>query len=250
MDSFKSHELALMGAGGNRAWLTFYDAHPTNRLEGRTFEDATIAERYDGAVGEEWKERLAAKVEGREYVAPRAEEQERRREAAAATAAATAAAKKKVGGEGGSRTASPAPYANAMLSRTQSNLSSKAGSRSASPALGTAAAASKKAHNEAFFARMGAENAARPDDLPPSQGGKYAGFGSGWSPPEKTGPDSMPTADEFQKDPVTALTRGFGWLSTTVGKAGQEGLKRVCLIPLLTASPLIGYHRCSYRKPT
>jgi len=228
MDSFKAHELALMGAGGNKAWRTFYDAHPTNKLEGRTFEDATIAEKYDGVVGEEWKERLAAKVEGREYVPPSAEEQERRREAAATAAAA---AKKKVGGENGSRTASPAPYANAMLSRTQSNLSSKAGSRSGSPALGTAAT-SKKAQNEAFFARMGAENAARPDDLPPSQGGKYAGFGSGWSPPERTGPESMPTADEFQKDPMTALTKGFGWLSTTVGKAGQEGLKRVCLVPI------------------
>ena len=35
-----------------------------------------------------------------------------------------------------------------------------------------------KAQNEAFFARKGNENASRPENLPPSQGGKYGGFGN------------------------------------------------------------------------
>lgn len=228
MDSFKPHELSLMSAGGNKAWRTFYDAHPVTKLEGRSFEDATIGERYDGPVGEEWKERLAAKVEGREYVAVERERERRKRPEGTA---------KKKGVGDGSRTGSPAPVqqAHATLSRSHSTLGSKPGSRSASPALGTAslsgaAAASRKAQNEAFFARMGAENAGRPEDLPPSQGGKYGGFGSDWSPAERSGAGGIPTADEFQEDPVKALTKGFGWLSTTVGKAGQEGLKRVCSI--------------------
>ena len=227
MDAFKPQELALMAAGGNKPWQTFFDGHQTNKLEGRTFEDSTIAERYEGEVGEEWKERLAAKAEGREYVPEPAEAKERRR--------AEAEKRKKqfagvaAGSNSGSRSGSPAPGA---LSRSQSNLSNKPSSRSASPALGTAAAASasRKQQNEAFFARMGAENASRPDDLPPSQGGKFSGFGSDWPPKDKAEPGgagAIPTADDFQRDPVKALTKGFGWLSTTVGKAGQEGLKRV-----------------------
>lgn len=234
MDAFKPLELSLMAAGGNEPWKKFFDAHQSNKLEGRTFEDSTIQERYEGEVGEEWKERLAAKAEGREYVPVSAEEREKRR--------AEAERRRKqfggVGGNGGgngSRSASPAP--SNLLSRTQSNLSNKPGSRSASPALGTAAvgsAASRKGQNEAYFARLGAENASRPDDLPPNQGGKYGGFGSEWPPKEKgEGGGNVPTADEFQKDPMKALTKGFGWLSTTVGKAGQEGLKRVCLFSIL-----------------
>jgi len=37
---------------------------------------------------------------------------------------------------------------------------------------------SDKAKNEEFFARKGRENENRRDDIPPSQGGKYTGFGS------------------------------------------------------------------------
>ena len=35
-----------------------------------------------------------------------------------------------------------------------------------------------KEQNQDYFARMGSENSSRPENLPPSQGGKYAGFGS------------------------------------------------------------------------
>ena len=231
MDAFKPQELALMAAGGNKPWQTFFDNHQTNKLEGRTFEDSTIAERYEGEVGEEYKERLAAKADGREYVPEPAEAKERRR--------AEADKRKKqfagvaAGSNSGSRSGSPAPGVPNPLSRTQSGLSNKPSSRSASPALGTAAASSaaaRRQNNEAFFARMGAENAARPADLPPSQGGKFAGFGSDWPAKEAAPPGgaaALPSADDFQQDPMKALTKGFGWLSTTVGKAGQEGLKRV-----------------------
>lgn len=37
----------------------------------------------------------------------------------------------------------------------------------------------QKQKNEDYFSRMGEANKNRPDNLPPSKGGKYAGFGSG-----------------------------------------------------------------------
>lgn len=233
MDAFKPAELARMAAGGNKPWKDFFNAHASNKLEARTFDDCTINDRYDSEAGEEWKERLTAKAEGKDYVPsePKKKTAPVRTKAATAMSGGTAA---------GSRSTTP-------MGRTQSNLSSgRGGSRSASPAIGTASLA-KKTQNEAFFAKMGAENASRPEDLPPNQGGKFAGFGSDWSPPRKQAESAMPGADDFQKDPVAGLIKGFGWLGATVSKAAQEGAKKVssvsymfsCLVSATSSSSLV-----------
>ncbi|KAI4128873.1 MAG: hypothetical protein LQ338_002502 [Usnochroma carphineum] len=92
-------------------------------------------------------------------------------------------------------------------------------------ARGDMQAQTQKEMNEGFFARKGEVNKGRREDVPPSQGGKYAGFGS--EPVRvggggKDGGGGMPGVDEFQKDPVAALTKGFGWFTTTVGKGAKS----------------------------
>ncbi|KAJ9639375.1 Zn finger-containing GTPase- Activating Protein for ARF [Coniosporium tulheliwenetii] len=177
MDSFKHAEVLRMGAGGNAAWRAFYDAYPANKLEGRTFEESSIQERYDCAAGEEWKERLAAKVEGREYVPVAAEKS------------------RPVGRQ--SRKEGPPPSVG-------STGGSAAGSRSHTPSRG--------------HARRTQQGLPR---------GKYAGFGSEPAPSNRNaaggGAPAIPGVDDFQKDPVAALTKGFGWLSSAVGKGAQVG---------------------------
>ncbi|KAF2862330.1 ArfGap-domain-containing protein [Piedraia hortae CBS 480.64] len=164
MDALKTGEVKRMELGGNEAWKMFFNEHSTNSLIGREFDSCTIAERYDSEAGEEWKERLTAKVEGTDYVpGPRKPRPQKKAE--------------------------PEPSASAQDSGM-----------------------SQKAKNEAYFAKMGSENASRPDHLPPSQGGKYSGFGS--APPVHSSSASM----DFQSDPVAALTKGFGWLSSAVTK--------------------------------
>ncbi|KAL8828324.1 MAG: hypothetical protein Q9170_006653 [Blastenia crenularia] len=86
---------------------------------------------------------------------------------------------------------------------------------------------SQKELNEDFFAKKGGENDKRRADLPPSKGGKYAGFGSEPMPSAgrgegEGGVKGIPGVDEFQKDPVAALTKGFGWFTTTVGKGAKS----------------------------
>ena len=61
------------------------------------------------------------------------------------------------------------------------------------------------AGKEAFFARKREENASRRDDVPPSQGGKYSGFGSGSVPP----PASAPVA-RLRAEARAASDGGFG----------------------------------------
>ena len=189
MDVFKTAEVKRMEFGGNKPWKTFFNSHPSNRTLARDFDGCTIAERYDSEAGEEWKERLTAKVDGTEYVpgSSRRVERPKREETSA----------------GSGR-------------NTPSSISNPLPQRPTSP--------TQKARNEAYFASKGSENAARPSTLPPNQGGKYSGFGSG--PPSPTSstsspgnaPAAVPTAEDFQNDPVAALSKSFGWLSSTVSK--------------------------------
>lgn len=198
MDAFKVPEIVRMDMGGNDNWKRFFDGHEITKMEGRTFEDCTIGDRYSEGVGEEWKERLTAKVEGREYVP---------------------------GPKKSTASVGPKPTSNTPVAKRQGISSSATPSRSSSPAssIGGTGPSSRKAQNETYFAKLGNENASRSANLPPSQGGKYAGFGS--EPPttarKADAGEALPGVDEFQKDPMAALTKGFGWFTTTVGKGAK-----------------------------
>ncbi|KAI9803047.1 MAG: Zn finger-containing GTPase- Activating Protein for ARF [Phylliscum demangeonii] len=75
MDSFKGGEMARLEAGGNAAWRAFYDeAHAAGPVVA-AWDATSIPLRYAGALGEEWRARLTARVEGRAYV-PVARERE------------------------------------------------------------------------------------------------------------------------------------------------------------------------------
>lgn len=207
MDAFKSSEIERMRFGGNAGWRTFFEEHEDTKMSGISWDDATIAERYSGEVGEEWKERLTCKVEGKEYVPGE-------KKPAAAPARAT------------SRTATP--------------LSGNAG-RSDSPAAG-----GKVRVDDQYFARLGADNASRSADLPPSQGGKYAGFGSSPAPSANAQP-AMPNFEDMSKDTVAALTKGFGWFTSTVTKTAKtvnDGYIQPTAAKVCASSPLSTFPKC------
>lgn len=195
MDAFKVSEVKRMQLGGNKPWRDFFDKHKDNQLAGINFDDATIKDRYDSGVGEEYKERLSAKVEGRDYV-PGTK--------APGTASVTPSGPP-------SRAQTPAG------SRDVSGAGAGAGARSGTPLNG-----SRKAQNEAYFAQMGAANSSRPDGVAPSQGGKYSGFGSEPAPARQDDADWLGT---FQKDPVAGLTKGFGWLGKSAKSLNDGWVK-------------------------
>ncbi len=184
MDAFKTAEVKRMEYGGNKPWKDFFDSHSSNKLLGRDFDSCTIGERYDSEAGEEWKDRLTAKVDGTDYV------------------------------PGSSRVVSPpkrATVESAEPTPVGSGRNTPLGNVRSAPQRN--ASPSQKSRNEAYFASKGSENASRPDDLPPNQGGKFSGFGSG-PPPSAT----SNSGGGLQDDPIAALTKGFGWLSSTVTK--------------------------------
>jgi len=87
----------------------------------------------------------------------------------------------------------------------------------------TSANYDQKTANEQYFSGLGQANALRPDDLPPSQGGRYQGFGSTPPPPPGSGGTSfhlssraVPTFSEVQENPMGALTKGWSLFSSAV----------------------------------
>jgi len=179
MDSFKKDEIMRMEKGGNNKCKDFFAAQPGFD------ESMTIAERYGADFAEDYKEKLTADVEGREWV----------------------------------RTERPTPKPKPAMSSQPPNRSSPSLSsgRSGSPASFTG-----KERNESYFAKLGSENANRPDYLPPSQGGKFAGFGSTPAPaPSSSNGGAVPGLDDLTRDPMGALTKGFGFFTKTVTQGAK-----------------------------
>lgn len=74
-----------------------------------------------------------------------------------------------------------------------------------------------KALNEAFFSRLGATNQSRPENMPPSQGGRYSGFGNDPSSPKSArGTGAGLSINAFQSDPMGTLSKGWSLFSSTV----------------------------------
>lgn len=211
MDAFKPTEIERMRLGGNAAWREFFENHAETKMLGTTWEETTIAERYGGEVGSEYKERLSAKVEGREYEPG----DSLKKTASGSSAAAAAPAPGSATSKNASRTGTPAGGA-----------APTSGSRTASPApsgLSSSNGGGKVKVDDKYFARLGADNASRPDDLPPSQGGKYSGFGNTPAPAAGSRDGGqLPGLDDLQKDPVGAIAKGFGWFASTIGRTAKQ----------------------------
>lgn len=82
-----------------------------------------------------------------------------------------------------------------------------------------------KEDNEQYFAKLGNANNGRPDHIPPSQGGKYQGFGSAPAPAKAAsngGALAGFSLNAFQADPVGTFSKGWGLFSSTVAKSVKE----------------------------
>ncbi|XP_076765578.1 ADP-ribosylation factor GTPase-activating protein 1 [Xylocopa sonorina] len=73
-----------------------------------------------------------------------------------------------------------------------------------------------KSQTEAFFARKQNENANRPDNIPPSQGGKYGGFGYQMEAPPRS------SSQEFFDTAVSSLASGWSLLSSSASKIASK----------------------------
>lgn len=133
----------------------------------------------------------------------------------------------------GSRTASPAPVSQGLRKSRASSRAGPARGETSSPAPSFSSSRAgtpnpgldKKTANENYFTNLGKLNENRPADLPPSQGGRYTGFGNTPTPPSGQNPSfalssaNAPTLSELQENPVAALSKGWSLFAAAVAGA-------------------------------
>ncbi|KAI9206098.1 uncharacterized protein BJ171DRAFT_40984 [Polychytrium aggregatum] len=198
MDKWSDEQVKRMQLGGNKKALDFFKSHPD------WHEDMTIQEKYQSEFARAYKEKLTADVEGRAFKMP----------PRSSTPSSTTAR-------------STTPRSNATLfSDTRGNSSPQATTFNQS-SFGNDPNDRKAKVDEDYFKRLGNTNESRSANLPPSQGGRYVGFGnSSYAPtPSRNNADIL-------ADPMSTLSMGWSFFSSTaqtavgaLGVAAAEGTK-------------------------
>uniref|UniRef100_A0A1B0C0C3 ADP-ribosylation factor GTPase-activating protein 1 n=1 Tax=Glossina palpalis gambiensis TaxID=67801 RepID=A0A1B0C0C3_9MUSC len=89
-----------------------------------------------------------------------------------------------------------------------------------------------KDQKEEFFAKRQLENASRPDNLPPNQGGKYSGFGYTREPPPKT------QSQELIDSTLSSLASGWSLFSAGASKIAVTAKERAVTTVNLASSKI------------
>ncbi|KDN51241.1 hypothetical protein RSAG8_00870, partial [Rhizoctonia solani AG-8 WAC10335] len=209
MDTWSADQLNRMHIGGNGPFKTFLKEYEPKEAGGYR-EGMPLHDKYHCWATTQYREMLNAKLAGQSW------------------------------------TPSLPPEPTSAMNSSGTLRKSRAGARgglsvgtsrdpSASPAAsGAPTPVDRRTANEAYFASLGEANAFRPDDLPPSQGGRYVGFGSTPSPqPGSSNPNfglssaAAPSLADLQADPAAALSKGWGFLSTLVTSAARAANESV-----------------------
>lgn len=174
MDKWKDIELEKMKVGGNRKAREFFDSQDD------WDETLPLNRRYNSRAAALYRDKISALAQGKEWSVASANIQNYN---------------------------SSYKYQNDNYTTASENLSSyqmgDQQSFSTSGSYQNFNSQEFKDEKEAFFARKQVENSSRPNDLPPSQGGKYSGFGYTMDPPPRS------TSQEFFDSAVTSLS-SFG----------------------------------------
>lgn len=200
----------------------------------------------DLRLAEYFRERLRAEVDGRQYTppAPNAENKMMPRNKSFATGPQHSEWDD-WGGDGGSK-------GGGGLAGTSGGGGGGGGGRSGSEYTMSQLQASAN-QKDSFFNRKIAENATRPEGLPPSQGGKYVGFGSqpaarppGNCPPNAINVDEVSQVRLWQKmcTAVWCVSLSESWGSEpgclaagATSSCVASGCLPVSLLPLLLRGP-------------
>ncbi|KAJ6515563.1 ArfGap-domain-containing protein [Mycena sanguinolenta] len=208
MDTWQADQLKRMQIGGNAAFKQFMSSYYPPE-QGGYKESNTPYEIYHCWAATQYREKLDAEIAGKEW-AQSAPPPPSQSNDSAGLRKSRASGRSNTGSSLRADSASPASFTK--------------GSPRGTPDLAT----DQKSANESFFASLGATNASRSADLPPSQGGRYQGFGSTPSPPAASQHPSYslssaaaPSFSDIQENPTAALSKGWSFFSAAVGGAAR-----------------------------
>ncbi|KAF9580457.1 Zn finger-containing GTPase- Activating Protein for ARF [Lunasporangiospora selenospora] len=214
MDKWSDEQLKKMELGGNIKAREFFESSPDYQ------DGMSIKEKYSSVFAAQYKEKLAALCEGKAWTpsastASAARTPIRPNSATSNRSGSPAIAQqsRNFGGSvsgNGNGSYSSSGYNSPANNGFSANGGNSGGYNSPSPGP-----LSDKSKNENYFARLGNENSGRPDHLPPSQGGRYGGFGSAPVHGNQNNAGNM-GVDDILNDPAAALSKGWSMLSTTI----------------------------------
>ncbi|KAK1321360.1 putative ADP-ribosylation factor GTPase-activating protein AGD6 [Acorus calamus] len=192
MDSWSEIQLKKMESGGNDRLNSFFRSYGVPK-------ETDIVAKYNTNAASVYRDRIQALAEGRAWDDEGRDSGIRRNQSVGDFRGGS-------GGRGSGGGGGPVRSRSTEDMFTRSQLEASA------------------ANKESFFARKMAENHSKPEGLPPSQGGKYVGFGSSPAPPPM--PRSGSQGDVI-KDTVSVVSQGFGRLSLVAASAAQSAAKVV-----------------------
>ncbi|KAI0082368.1 ArfGap-domain-containing protein [Panus rudis PR-1116 ss-1] len=228
MDTWQEDQIKRMQLGGNSLFRDFMKSYPS---EGGYTEGMSPHEKYHSWAATQYREKLDATLAGKPWSPtspPAGITNGNSLSPPGRPSSAQGLRKSRASGRSGSaRSGSPASFNGSARSTPVST-----------PTI-SQIPADQKAANEAFFATLGQANSSRPEDLPPSQGGKYQGFGNTPTPSQHPSyglsSAAAPSLTEFQENPTAALSKGWSLFSAAVAGATravseniiQPGLEKV-----------------------
>ncbi|PVG00478.1 ArfGap-domain-containing protein [Serendipita vermifera] len=214
MDEWTEDQMKKMRIGGNIPFMTFMKDY-TPAEQGGYRPGMSVSEKYNCWAAAQYKEKLTAEVAGQEWSPSSPPENYGQNISRPSSAQGTRR----------SRNAGRSNLGSSLRNNSSSPAPNPSGAQSSSASLSDAAYERRTA-NESYFANLGEINAQRRDDLPPSQGGKYQGFGNTPNPPSNhpsygMSSAALPTLEEIQNQPVAAMSKGWSLLSAAVTAAGR-----------------------------
>jgi len=201
MDKWKEVELNKMKVGGNKQAKDFMSKHDD------WVNGANITANYNSRAAALYKDKISTESRGESWSE---ETSAAKNHKSAASSAARTSQQSSRGSSGVSSSQSYSDFSNG----------GGGGGYQGAPDFNSTEFKSAK---EDFFSRKQSENAMRRDDLPPSQGGKYAGFGSSGSQP----PPRSYSAQDMVGQSIGGLTQslsGMG-LGNLGGRVAEVGWK-------------------------
>ncbi|KAG0172913.1 Zn finger-containing GTPase- Activating Protein for ARF [Apophysomyces sp. BC1034] len=217
MDKWFDDQLKKMDIGGNEKAKAFFESQPDYS------SNMSMQQKYNSHFATLYREKLAAEAEGRSWTPSPNAASSTKRLASTTTTAST----RSLNSLGNQRSGSSSMLHSGMGRSSPSGNGSTNGFGSDS-ASSMGGVTTDKARNEAYFNRLGSENEQRPDYLPPSQGGKYTGFGNPAFESSKNNNSGTPDLNDIMNDPMQALTKGWSFLSSgmeELGKVAAEGAR-------------------------
>ncbi|CCH61988.1 hypothetical protein TBLA_0G00390 [Henningerozyma blattae CBS 6284] len=194
MDQFKPEELVRMEKGGNEPFTEYMKSHGIDITLPQKFK-------YDNPIAQDYKEKLTCLIEDKEFVEPTHPEFDP------------------------SKLGKVAPVVYTTLNNANNNDKEQSSTPMESIISSKSTATpSQQLKNEAYFARLGEANQNRSTDLPPSQGGKYQGFGNTMPVNNSSTPNANSTVslENFQKDPLGTFTKGWSLFSSAVSQSFDD----------------------------